>query len=339
MATKSPSDYVLYQLLPAKLTEGLKNWIRTSTSVNILITGRTGIGKSTLVNGLVGSKVAKEGETLDPLTTKVEKQSKKISEVVVNVWDSPGLQDLTGKEDLYLADISAKCRGNIDLFIYCINMSEDRFIPGGKEVTAMKKLTGVLGKDLWRNSVVVLTFANSFIGDAGDRCDTVDEIKAEFSSRMEEWRGTVHNVLEKEVELDTEVIQQIKILPAGHYRRPHLFSDGSSSPWLSELWLESIKATKLEAQPALVKVNEHRLKHADKFDERSIKELLFQQPLMFAEMGHKLGARLGIPEIFARQIGAWEGIQSMFCFLGLQNGYFGPNDIQMSSDDEDRTPI
>ena len=331
MAAASASDYFLYRLLPGRLKEGLENWIQTSTSVNILITGRTGIGKSTLVNGIVGSKLAKEGETLDPLTTKVENKSKTIFGVVVNVWDSPGLQDLTGNEDLYLADIRAKCRDNVDLFVYCINMSEDRFIPGDKEVTAIKKLTDALGKEVWKHSLVVLTFANSFIGDAGDRCNTTDEIKAEFSSRMEEWRGIVHGVLEKEVELDTKVIQQIKILPAGHYKKPHLFSD--SSPWLSDLWLESVKTAKLEAQPALVKVNEHRLKHADKFDARSFKDLLFQQPLMFAEMGHKLGARLGIPERIAKGIGVQEGIQYMFYFLGLQNGYFGPDDL------EDRTPI
>lgn len=140
--------------------ERLDDWRKNSSSINILITGKTGIGKSTLVNGLVGKKIAEEGESLHATTDKVSMSSEKISGIDVNVWDSPGLQDETVNEDKYLADIKLNCKDIIDLFIYCHDMSENRFDDGGTDVTAMKRLTETLGKDVWENGIVVLTMAN-----------------------------------------------------------------------------------------------------------------------------------------------------------------------------------
>ncbi len=60
--------------------------------INIMITGATGCGKSSTINALFGTEVAKVGCTPDPETMDIEKYN--LQNLVL--WDSPGLGD--GKE-------------------------------------------------------------------------------------------------------------------------------------------------------------------------------------------------------------------------------------------------
>ena len=50
--------------LTSYLTGGRKD-------VQILLSGKTGVGKSSLVNALIGQKIAAEGHSLNPETTEV----------------------------------------------------------------------------------------------------------------------------------------------------------------------------------------------------------------------------------------------------------------------------
>ena len=71
----------------------LQNLIQADEQkINILITGATGCGKSSTINALFGTEVAKVGVTSDPETMEIEKYT--LENLVL--WDSPGLGD--GKE-------------------------------------------------------------------------------------------------------------------------------------------------------------------------------------------------------------------------------------------------
>ena len=64
----------------------LRGWQEESNSVNILITGKTGTGKSALINSIIGFEVAKEGGTLKPETDRIEHIVKIVSNLRVQVW-------------------------------------------------------------------------------------------------------------------------------------------------------------------------------------------------------------------------------------------------------------
>ncbi|XP_011409253.1 PREDICTED: uncharacterized protein LOC105316141, partial [Amphimedon queenslandica] len=106
--------------------------------LRVLVTGKTGQGKSTLINGLLGAKVAKEGAGADRCTTEVEVFKKKINGVPVVVFDSPGLQDNTSNEEEYITKMRETCQ-KLSLGLYCTKMINTRLTDDDKK--AMKKLT------------------------------------------------------------------------------------------------------------------------------------------------------------------------------------------------------
>ena len=82
----------------------LAKWQDNSKSVKILITGKTGTGKSALINSITGLEVSKEGHSLEPETEKVKYSLKEVGNVSLKVWDSPGLQDGKVGEDGTIAE-------------------------------------------------------------------------------------------------------------------------------------------------------------------------------------------------------------------------------------------
>ena len=71
-------------------TKRLSNLLRMrNMKVNILVTGATGVGKSSTINALFNTEVAKVGVGVDPETTLIEKYELDN----LTIWDTPGLGD------------------------------------------------------------------------------------------------------------------------------------------------------------------------------------------------------------------------------------------------------
>ena len=240
---------------PESLKSAFTKWVseKRQKRLFILITGKTGVGKSRLVNALVGKRVAKEGRSKSPCTDTVTSYGTKINDIEVVVWDSPGLQDGKCDERLYLQDMESKLSQGFDVMIYCINMSERRFYDADKK--AMRTLTQAFGKKIWEKSVVALTFANLMMNDP----DFEDDL-AYYKGEKHSWEKAIDEFLAS-LWVRSQVRREIPIVPTGNYKQLCL---PECENWLSDLWIKCFHVMSISSGLALVKINKGRLKYPDR---------------------------------------------------------------------------
>lgn len=160
-------------VLPDAIRENPEKYLQ----LQILVCGQTGIGKSSLVNSILGCKLCKagdpggdreEGEEFAPETTHVTSVEGNLNGIIVTVWDSPGLQDGRDKDDVYLQDIYEKC-SNVDLVLYCMDMSNTRWTKS--EDIALELMSEKFSSHFWSKCLLVLTKANMVRVPASHRND------------------------------------------------------------------------------------------------------------------------------------------------------------------------
>ena len=253
----------------------LKDYIESGKSnLKFVISGKMGVGKSSLINGLLGKKVAKEALSPFSITTEITAYKLQIEatdhavtkKVEVLIMDCPGLGDPVNDEEANLTAISEHCR-DADLLIYCIDM-RGRFTTA--DATGMKEFNQRVGSDIWKNTVFVLTFANEVVlpsvpkpagwlqrltfGYFGTPDDS--ERKEKFKLLLKQWEEIVPRFLKDKVELPEELISDVCVIPAGYRNLP----PPDRIDWFSDFWFAALSKIKEDARPALVGINLHRFR-------------------------------------------------------------------------------
>ena len=253
----SASEQQMFRTLKLEDIEVAKCF-KKAFCLNILVCGRTGVGKSSLINSLVGSEVCKTNDpgleegNLDPETKEVTATFVKIDNVFVAIYDSPGLQDGTVNEERYLQKMYDKCK-DVNLVLYCMEMTSSRYTPA--EIRATQLITDKFGAEFWNRCVLVMTKANMVRIPSSQRGNERDYHKRLYDKFMKKF---CDQLVEQGV--TTDIANQLPGVAAGNIQPeddderyiwyPSNKADPSERPvdFLSELWLRCFDRTASESQ-------------------------------------------------------------------------------------------
>ncbi len=237
----------------------VQKWVNESKTLRIFVVGKLGVGKSTLINSLLNKQVAEVGSGLEAVTTKVTKYSrvckvpyKKVTlhGIDVTLWDTPGLQDpLVDKESL-LEDIRSNISDNVDLYVYCVQMTQTRAEQG--DYDAIADLTGSLGTDFWKRSLFALTFANDVCVPLSADGTSLEEY---FQGRVDGWTKLLRNAV-LEAGVDKKDVDRIPVIPTGFNKERIPALASSSTPWFTTFWSTCLGRVRFLSIPALLAVNQ-----------------------------------------------------------------------------------
>ena len=205
----------------------------------ILVVGNACTGKSALINKMIGKGVAREHEE------RVDERRKlgKINAYNYSVegvsqatfLDTPGLHGGKCDDVEYICYMKEIRCDKADRLLYCIKMSNTRFQQEDRETIII--LTEKLGKEIWKNAVFVLTFANDVVARL-ERKHKHHPNRKPVQKAFKELVSTWKKVLSAEVEktsIDSKVAKSIPVVPAGYEVSDKLYMEDDIN-WIEALW-------------------------------------------------------------------------------------------------------
>jgi ribosome biogenesis GTPase A len=195
--------------------------------LTFLEVGRTGVGKSSTINTLIGRNVAEVGH-LTATTMEVKTYNLVINDIKIQLIDTPGLCDDLEEKGNDLVYIDRIKRGvpnqEIDLVLFFSSLMADERSVLKDEKRAIRIISKAFGEKIWKQSVIVFTCACSR-----------NIVLYEYQNDLKEWT----KILKKEIEIyaGKDIAEQIPSVAVDN--NSETTPDGQR--WLGNLYTTSIQ--------------------------------------------------------------------------------------------------
>ena len=220
-----------------------------SRSLTILLIGESGVGKATLVNGIIGEELIVRNQSSVQLISKRE-----INGIDVTVIDTAEILDAEEDE---IEEIKNEAAKGVDLVLFCIQMTQVRF--RRNDIELIWKVREVFPVEIWNNAIFILTYANQ-LRRAGEPYEN------HFMEKLSQWKDVLLNAVEEHGKAAQEVAQKIPVIPAGYYKDSNLpYCDewtnrNKCENWFGKLWYMVLERVQCGKKIALLEINRNRFK-------------------------------------------------------------------------------
>ena len=291
--------------------------------IKVLCAGPTGVGKSTLLNSLMGieDSVSSDNPTdedsrsrssftvqdsLDRGTLCVGEKTFTKNDIEVTLFDTPGLEGCNDADNAYLHEIKEKC-ADFDIFLYCINCNEAKATELFDEKSSLVKFTRMFGNKLWDHAVIALTQANvleAVLQEEMEMEDSSLDVEECFSQKIDEWREKIRKELRK-LGVKKKKVRKLPILPTGACCSPHL---PGITYWLGQLFERVADQMKYKAKMAYLQLSKDRLVKHEEANAASFTDKKNSEQPFVVSLGGEIGATIGAVLIGIPSFGLFAGI-------------------------------
>ena len=238
-----------------------------SQHYNILVTGVTGYGKSTLVSGITGRTYTDSDKISSVDTVEVTSTDCSLSEsATATLWDTPGLLGGSKSPKHILRQMAEKCPCH-DLVIHCMKCTDTRLISGhdNSGILSIEILTKHFEVTFWENAIFALTFANNMEQyRPAWRNLTSDEKQESFRKEIDEWDSFIRHNLTEYAEVPQSIADTVSVIPVGHYTVPTLMNGQNWSENFKSLCDKSCRQSRSTSGQQNSKVDSKKTRHSPK---------------------------------------------------------------------------
>lgn len=213
--TRSDDQFVLTPVRGA-LNELL---LSDDTQTRILVVGRTGVGKSSTINSLVGANVADIGH-FEPTTAELRFYNGRIAGAHILIADTPGFADTRTdhSNDRKYVELIARRMGEVDLLLFVTGLDDPRVEKG--EHDTIQILTEEFSPAIWDRALVILT-----------RSDRVT--RANFAKVLEGRTAVLRRAFR---DIIGQAADSMPFVPVSNER----MRTPDRKHWLGELWMHML---------------------------------------------------------------------------------------------------
>ncbi|MBG1258586.1 GTPase [Nostoc commune] len=179
----SSIDYKAYPSFIDDLFSLIKSLQKSrNKSFVFLLVGRTGVGKSSTINSLMGEPICTTGD-YDPTTMEVQSYEHEINGIKFTIVDTPGLCDdipEKGNDQKYIELIRNKVK-QIDSLCFVTRLDEAR---ASSDMRGIKIISEAFTREVWEHSVIIFTRANKaddYVIDLQERTKRIQNEIAKYT--------------------------------------------------------------------------------------------------------------------------------------------------------------